>query len=48
VRALVRSVQEEPTSDTPWPLLIAILVVLVSAAFVAYHRLVRRQPTAAS
>jgi hypothetical protein len=48
VEALVRRVQAESTSDTPWPLLIASLVLLLSAAFVAYHRLVRRPATAGS
>lgn len=40
---LVRSVQAEPTSTTPWSLIIVALVVLASGALVAVHRLARRR-----
>ena len=47
VEALVRSVQAEPTSETPWTLLVLIVVVLASGAFVAVARLRRRAPAEA-
>ena len=45
--ALVRSVQAEPTSRTPWAPIGIALVVLASGAFAAYHRFGRRQQTSA-
>jgi hypothetical protein len=46
VEALVRSVQDEPTENTPWALIGVALVVLASGAFVAYHWLTRRRAPA--
>lgn len=44
--ALVRSVQDERTGDTPWAVIGVVLVVLASGAFVAYHWIARRRQPA--
>jgi hypothetical protein len=46
VEALVRSVQDEPTENTPWALIGVALVVMAAGAFVAYHWLTRRREPA--
>jgi hypothetical protein len=43
VASLVRGVQAESTSNTPWALLGLVLLVLGSGAFVAVHRISRRR-----
>jgi hypothetical protein len=43
VETLVRSVQAEPTSDTPWGWIGAGLILLAVGALVAFDRLVRRR-----